>query len=38
MLDIFKAMMNSAERQELKTRHTNPCEFVERNFSQLDTE
>lgn len=38
MLDIFKAMMNWAERQELKARHTNPCEFVERNYSQLDTE
>jgi len=38
MLDTFKAMMNWAERQELKARHTNPCEFVERNYSQLDTE
>lgn len=37
-LDTFKAMMNWAERQELKPRHTNPCEFVDRNFSQLELE
>lgn len=37
-LDIFKAMMNWAERQELKPRHTNPCTYVDRNFSQYDTE
>lgn len=37
-LDTFKAMMNWAERQELKARHTNPCEFVDRNFSQLELE
>lgn len=38
LLDIFRAMMNWAERQELKGRHTNPCEYVQRNFSVLDTE
>lgn len=37
-LDTFKAMMNWAERQELKPRHTNPCDFVDRNFSQLELE
>lgn len=38
LLDIFRAMMNWAERQQLKGRHTNPCEYVQRNFSVLDTE
>lgn len=38
LLDILRAMMNWAERQQLKPRHTNPCDFVQRNFSQLDTE
>jgi integrase len=38
LLDIFRAMMNWAERQQLKPRHTNPCDFVQRNFTQLDTE
>src|SRR3546814_8581768 len=37
-LDTFKAMMNWAERQELVARHTNPCEFVDRNYSQLELE
>lgn len=37
-LDILKALFNWAERQELMPRHTNPCEFIDRNFSQLDTE
>lgn len=37
-LDTFKAMMNWAERQELNPRYTNPCEFVDRNFSQLQLE
>lgn len=38
LLDILRAMMNWAERQQFKPRHTNPCDFVQRNFSQLDTE
>ncbi|OUC14025.1 MAG: hypothetical protein B0A82_14205, partial [Alkalinema sp. CACIAM 70d] len=38
VLDILKALFNWAERQELMPRHTNPCEFIDRNFSQLDTE
>lgn len=38
VLDIMKALFNWAERQELMPRHTNPCEFIDRNFSQLDTE
>lgn len=38
LLDVFRAMLNWAERQQLKPRHTNPCEFVERNFSVLETE
>lgn len=37
-LDVFRAIMNWAERQQLKPRHTNPCDFVQRNFTQLDTE
>lgn len=38
LLDVFRAMLNWAERQQLKPRHTNPCEYVQRNFSVLDTE
>jgi integrase len=37
-LDIFKAIWNWAEQQQLLPRHTNPCAFVERNFSQIETE
>lgn len=38
VLDIMKALFNWAERQELVPRNTNPCDFIDRNFSQLDTE